>query len=82
MSDFGQTMRIVQAKLPVIEIEIGSFCPVLHLSPIYLRPPQAEAAEQSLSALRLFSNTLGNHKACLACSYLCSVHGKASFILQ
>lgn len=37
-------MRIMQAKLPVIEIEIGSFWPVLHLSPAYLRPPQAEAA--------------------------------------
>lgn len=54
MNDFGQTMRSMQAKLPVIEIEIGSFHPVLHFSPTYLRPPHLRRREQCLNASRLF----------------------------
>lgn len=48
ISDFRQAMRIMQAKLPVMEIApksfCASFCPVLHLSPTYPRPPEVEAA--------------------------------------
>lgn len=62
MNDFGQTMRIMQAKLPVIEIEIGSFHPVLHFSPTYLRPPHLRRREQCLNALCLFTDTVLFHR--------------------
>lgn len=86
MSDFGHTMRIMQAELPVIEIApksfCASFCPVLHLSPTYPRPPEAEAAGAVFERIAPLQQHIRKPQELPYGSYLCSVQRKASFLLQ
>lgn len=67
-------MGIMLGKLPRTKMAPKSFFVSSVLSftpaPTDLWPPQAEAAEQSLSSLHVFSSMSGNHKDCLTWIHL------------